>query len=180
MKKTGKVLQYYFVLFLRSILPVFIFRYPFYVIIGVFFLDAIDVEFAAKRVLTKSRYQEIDKLMDNWWYIWALVYTYFYLGQYFIFLLILFCYRIMGAIIFYKKKDRRIFLIFPNFFENAFFLIFFCKYFSWNLLLQGKIIFISLSVVFLLKIVQEYWIHIVQKSIPEDVLKIYKHNWLPE
>lgn len=179
-RKAGKIFQYYFVILLRFILPLFIFSYPLYIVIGATLLDAIDGEFAARRVLTKTRYQYIDKFMDNWWYLCVLIYSYSYFNQYFLLLLILFCYRIIGISLFYRMKKRLMLILFPNFFENAFFLIFFSTYFGWSFLLQGQMFYKSLLVVFLLKIIQEYWLHIAQKSIIEDVLKLYKHNWLPE
>lgn len=174
------MLQYFFIELLRFASPFLIFKYPLYTVIRVTLLDGLDVEFASRGVLTKMQYQRIDKFMDNWWYIWALIYSYFHLNQYFILLFGLFCYRIIGTVFFYKKRDIRIFMLFPNFYEHAFLLFLFCMYFGRNFLLQGKILYISLLVVFLLKIVQEYWLHIAEKSIVEDVLKLYKRNWLPE
>jgi hypothetical protein len=70
--------------------------------------------------------------------------------------------------------------VFPNFFENAFFLFFLATYFHWSFIVSGKVLYFSLLFVFLLKILQEYWLHIAQKSIMEDVLKLYKHRWLPD
>lgn len=154
---------------LRILLPLIVFIFPLFVTIFVSFLDAIDIEFASRRVVTKSRYQQIDKLLDTWWYFLALLFSYIYLNQYFTFLLILFIYRIFGLLIFLISNNRKILFLTPNLFENVFFLFFFANYFhNLNYLIRGDTLYFSLSIAFLLKIFQEYWIHVAQISIPED------------
>jgi hypothetical protein len=45
-------------------------------------------------------------------------------------------------------------------------------------LLDGTNIYVSLLIVFILKLLQEYWLHIADRSIVEDLFKI-KRYWLP-
>ena len=83
----------------------------------------------------------------------------------------------VGDIIFFLKNDRRIFIVFPNLFENVFYLIFFSlNYKQLNYLLDQDHFLISLTLVILLKIFQEWWIHIAQISIPEDFFG-NKRDW---
>ena len=176
-KKLVWKFSYFFIELLRLVFPVFIFSYPVYVIVATIFLDAIDGEFASQGVLSREKYQIVDKLMDNWWYIWVLFYSYFALNNFFILLLVLFIYRTIGLILFLLKKNRKIFMFFPNFFENAFFLFFFATIFSLESLIVGPNLYYSLAVVFALKILQEYWVHILKKSLVEDVFKFKWRKW---
>jgi hypothetical protein len=133
-----------------------------------FFLDIIDIEFASRRVLTLDEYERHDKALDFWWYLNTAIFSWFHLPNYKFLLLILFLFRAIGDIIFFIKNDRKIFFLFPNFFENIFFLIFFSIYFKQlNFLLNNKFILFSLSVAIIIKIFQEWWIHIALISIPE-------------
>lgn len=160
--------MYYFVVLLRIISASLIFVWPLPAIILSFFLDVIDIEFASRKVLTLSEYERYDKALDLWWYFNAMIFSWFHLPNYRFLLLILFIFRTVGEIVFFIKNDRRIFFLFPNFFENIFFLIFFSIYFrQLNFLLDRKFIFFSLSIAIITKIFQEWWVHIAQISIPE-------------
>ena len=160
--------MYYFVVLLRILAAPLVFIWPLPSIILSFFLDIIDIEFASRKVLTLSEYEKYDKALDVWWHLNIMIFSWFYLPDYKIFLLILFILRMIGNIIFFLKNDRRIFFLFPNFFENIFFLIFFSLYFKQlNFLLGREFIYFSLSIMIITKIFQEWWVHIAQISIPE-------------
>ncbi|MFA5770135.1 MAG: hypothetical protein WC894_01405 [Patescibacteria group bacterium] len=168
---------YFFIVILRILSAPLIFIWPLISIILSFFLDIIDVEFASKGVLTLEKYERYDKALDLWWYITIMAFSWFYLSDYKIILLILFALRIIGSIIFFINNNRKIFFIFPNFFENVFFLIFFSTYFKQlNILLGEKFFYFSIITVITLKIFQEWWIHIAQISIPECFFG-KKRNW---
>ena len=115
--------------------------------------------------------------MDNWWYLWALAYSYFAFNRFFILLLIFLVFRFVGLAIFLNTKRRSTFMFFPNFFENAFFLFFFATLFSLQSLIIGPNLYYSLAVAFALKILQEYWVHILKKSLVEDVFKFKWRKW---
>jgi hypothetical protein len=157
-----------------------IFNSPFFVVVTATFLDMIDGDLASQGVLSKSEYQILDKIMDNWWYLWVLIYSYFQLSNFFVFLFVLFVYRTVGFGLFLYRKNRKVFMFFPNFFENAFFLFFFVNYFGWHQLISGINLYYSLIVVFLLKLLDEYWLHVLKKSFVEDVFKFKWRKWLPE
>ncbi len=173
-------LLYWFVELIRMAAPPLIFSFPFFTVIFATFLDAIDAEFASKKVLSKRQYQEIDKTVDMWWYFWVLGYSYFYLKSFFILLLTLFIYRFVGWVLFSKSYKRKLLIFFPNFFENAFFLFFFAGYFGWAWIISGQMLYISISIVLILKLLQEYWLHVLEKSIWEDVFKLPGRNWLSD
>ena len=165
---------------LRIVLPLAIFKFPLFVVIAVSFLDWIDGDLGSQGFLSKSKYQNIDKLMDHWWYIWAIIYSYFALNNFFVFLFTLFVYRMIGFGLFLYRKKRKMFMFFPSFFENAFFLFFFVNYFGWQFLVTGINLFYSITVVFILKLLQEYWLHYLGKSFVEDIFKFKWRKWLPE
>lgn len=162
------VFLYYFVVLLRILSAPLIFIWPLLSIILSFFLDIIDIEFASRKVLTLDEYEKQDKILDLWWYLNSVIFGWFHLPYYRFLLLILFIFRAIGEVIFIIKNDRKVFFLFPNFFENIFFLIFFSVYFKQlNFLLNSQFIFFSLSVAIIAKIFQEWWIHIALISIPE-------------
>jgi hypothetical protein len=177
LKKLVWKFSYFFIELLRFVFPVFIFSYPIFTVVTTIFLDAIDAEFASQGVLSHSKYQIVDKLMDNWWNLWALAYSYFAFNSFFILLLVLLVFRFIGLAIFLNIKRRGIFMIFPNFFENAFFLFFFATFLGYGFLISGANLYYSLAVVFALKLVQEYWVHILKKSLVEDVFKFKWRKW---
>lgn len=170
-------LGFLFVEFLRAAVPIFIFSFPVYVVAGALFLDAIDAEFASQGVLSRGKYQIIDKLMDNWWNLWALAYSYFAFNNFFILLLLLLVLRFIGLIVFLNNKRRGILMVFPNFFESAFLLLFVAYTFNFGFLITGVNLYYSLAVVFALKILQEYWLHVLKKSLVEDVFRFKWRKW---
>lgn len=168
---------YFFIVILRILSAPLIFIWPLISIILSFFLDIIDIEFASKGVLTLEKYERYDKALDLWWHIIIMTFSWFYLSDYIFLLLPLFIFRIIGYAIFFIKNNRQIFFVFPNFFENVFILIFFSLNFKQlNFLLDKKYFLISILTVMILKIFQEWWIHIAQISIPEDFFG-KKRNW---
>lgn len=159
---------YYLIVILRILTAPLIFIWPFPSIILSFFLDIIDIELATRGALTLEKYERYDKALDLWWYFNVMIFSWFQLPNYRYILLILFIFRTVGEVVFFIKNDRRVFFLFPNFFENIFFLIFFSIYFKQlNFLLGREFIYFSLSIMIITKIFQEWWVHIAQFSIPE-------------
>lgn len=160
---------YFFIILLRIIFGPLILVFPLPSIILSIFLDAIDAEFA-HYVVSKKQYQLIDKLLDLWGYVFELIFALIYLN-YKIFLLFLFLWRMIGTVIFYLIKNRKIFFIFANYFENFFLVIFISKYFDVKTNIN-----LLFFIAFLTKLFQEWFLHISQKSFREDILKI-KRFW---
>ncbi|NMB84030.1 hypothetical protein GYA28_01955 [Candidatus Roizmanbacteria bacterium] len=166
------------VVVLRVFTPFFIFFQPVTISLLAFLLDVIDVEFASRRVLTKSQYQYLDKAMDFWWYVFAMVYSFVSMPQYNYLLIPLFTLRLLGEVIFYFNRNRKTFFYFPNLFENAYFIFLLGnKVPSLGFLISGDHTVYSLAVVFILKMFQEWWVHIAQISIGDDIINM-KRQWL--
>lgn len=166
--------MYYFVVILRILVAPSIFVWPLLSIILSVFLDLIDADFAHK-IMSKKLYQLIDKNLDLWWFINIIIYVFINIPEYKIYLLFLFIYRLIGQLIYYFSKNRKVLLFFPNFFEWVFILIFFGKNYFPSIL-EGKIYVLILIIIFIVKIFQEWFLHTANLSIREDFLKI-KRSW---
>lgn len=166
--------MYYFIFILRILVAPLIFIWPLLSIIVSFFLDLIDGDFAYK-VVSKKLYQIIDKNLDLWWFINIMIYSYINYPDYKIYLLILFIYRVVGQLIYYVSGNRKILLLFPNFFEWVFFLIFLGKNY-YPSIITGQTFYLILLVIFFVKIFHEWFLHVANLSIREDFFKS-KRNW---
>ena len=75
-------------------------------------------------------------------------------------------------------RVRKYLFYFPNFYENIFILIFLGTYFpKLNFLVNKSNFYLWLVIAFILKIVQEYWLHIINGSISDRVFHL-KKKWL--
>lgn len=159
--------SYYLIIVLRILVAPLILIWPLQSIILSFFLDLIDGDLAPYAV-TKINYQKIDKLLDFWVYIFELIFAWSAFPDYRILLLSLILWKLAGLIIFFLSGQRWIFIIFGNYFEAVFFVLFF------------KIVFINIPVTFLIailiKVFIEWFIHVANLSVREDILKS-KRKW---
>ena len=168
------IIIYVFIITLRIVSVPLIFVWALPAIILSVFLDLIDADFAHK-VVSKKLYQIIDKNFDLWWFINIIIYSFINYPDYKIYLLILFIYRFLGQLIYYISGNRNILLFFPNFFEWVFFLIFFGKNY-YPSIIAGQTFYLILLVIFFVKIFQEWFLHVADLSIREDLFKI-KREW---
>lgn len=108
---------------IRIILPPLIFKAPLLVSALVFIVDWVDSGFYYGARISKQTYQLIDKLLDLYWYIFSFIFLFstpeFPFKD---FLFYLFSFRLIGQLLFFKTKNEKYFLIFPNFYENIFLL----------------------------------------------------------
>jgi hypothetical protein len=153
------------VLLVRCLLPFAIFRYPLPGIIGCLVVDAIDQTVFQNFGYDPPFYQGYDKAMDV-----------FYLGIAYIATLrnwtnirafgvsrFLFFYRQVGVVAFELTQTRALLMVFPNTFEY-FFIAYEAIRTRWNpaALLRRFWIFAAAGIWILIKLPQEYWIHIAQ------------------
>ncbi len=137
-------------------LPVMFFK-PVLAMILCMFFDCIDCNvWVHKLGMTKSQYYKVDKIIDFTTYFVALLATVY--EEFFFFLLILFVYRQFGYLIQLLSKKNIVYLMFPNFFEFAFLWCFAAKYLLIEFL--GTQFIAILVFVFLIKILQEFWIYV--------------------
>lgn len=130
-------------------------------------MDVIDGDFAPYTV-TKIQYQQIDKILDFWVYIFELIFAWEVFPEFKTLLVVLILWKLIGLVIFFLTGKRWIFIIFGNYFEAAFFVIYF------------KIIFINLpitlAIAFLIKVFNEWFIHVAELSVREDFFRS-KRKW---
>ncbi|PIP62556.1 hypothetical protein COW98_03360 [Candidatus Roizmanbacteria bacterium CG22_combo_CG10-13_8_21_14_all_35_9] len=160
---------YYLIIFLRILSAPLILIWPTTAIILSFSLDVIDADFA-HYVVSKKQYQIIDKALDFWVFLYEMILAWQLFPVFRNFLLFLFLWRMIGTLIFYFTGERKLFLIFANYFENAFFVIFFRNYIP-------KInLYFLIGISFIIKLFQEWFIHVADLSVREDILKS-KRKW---
>jgi len=163
------VILYAAVVIARIVLAPLILLEPLGAIILSFFLDVVDADFACAHILKKT-YQKVDKIVDYWTYIFQMIFSFLFLTEYKYVLLGFFLWRTLGMIIFLSGKPRKIFFIFANYFENLFLFLFFATYFrNANYLLDRPFFEIILFLIFVLKIFQEWFIHIANLSVRKIV-----------
>lgn len=97
-----------------------------------------------------------------------MIYAWINFRDFRLFLLALLLWRFIGMVVFYITKNRRYFIIFGNYFENAFYVIFF------NFIVINFVF--TLITVFAFKLFQEWFIHVADLSVREDIFK-KKRNW---
>ena len=106
-----------------------------------------------------NTYQVFDKVLDFYGYCFALAYS--RPSPIFGILLFFFLLRAVGTAIFLIKRDRKIFSLFPNIFENLFVVYLLTLGFpSLNLLLEGARLYPTLLILSAITIVREYFLHI--------------------
>jgi len=164
---------------LRIFFPITIFYIPLIAIISSLLLDTFDAEFASRSSICHSKYEIIDKILDFWWYFWILIFSLVYFKGFIFLLFILFIYRAIGTVLFLRTKKRYLLFIFPNLFENVFLLLFATRYYHWvKFITQDNILYFIIGIS-LLKLIQEFWLHIAKISIRKDIFKIKTH-WRSE
>ncbi|MCL4364231.1 hypothetical protein M1328_03270 [Patescibacteria group bacterium] len=160
---------YWLIILVRVLFAPLILIWPTTAIIVSFSLDLFDGDLAPLAV-SKKQYQEIDKAADFWVYIFEMILGWQMFPAFRIFLLFLFAWRLIGTVIFYATGERHLFLVFGNYFENAFFVIFFRNY------LPKININILFALAFAVKAFQEWFLHVAKLSFREDILG-KKRNW---
>lgn len=148
-----------FVTFMRLTGYVYIFFNP---ILGIFlsmFLDVLDWFILSFGRIKREDYDRIDKPLDYIQYLFLIPILFNTpIFNFYIFLLL---YRTFGYIFVRLTKNEKLFIFFPNFAEYYALAYLLINEYDINLSLYSFELFISL---FLLKIFQEYWIHIKPNS----------------
>ena len=156
-----------FVILLRLIIPLLIFRRPLLGGVASVLLDAVDANIVRIMGGTFPNYQPLDKCLDTYYLFFELVVS---LGwdhklakQTSV---ILFLYRVAGVVLFEITNTRVYLFFFPNLFEYffLFFLIFKSRYFDSNKVNSWSKIVLILVLLYILKLPQEYLLHYKQVS----------------
>lgn len=150
---------------IRLVLPFFVFTFPFYATLNVFFWDMIDSIFYRQAKINKWIYEIIDKNLDFIWYIVSLVYAYLSGFPYIGIFVALLVFRLIGQILYFTTRNEKYFIYFPNLYENIFILLVFIRTFPGIGINVGTIRFwLVVLVVELIKIVQEIVVHSREKD----------------
>jgi len=150
----------------RFIVPLSIPRFPLPGILASLVLDAVDQTiFQQFPGLDLTRYQNYDKALDIYYLTIAYISTLRNWKNYFAFQVgrFLFYWRLVGVALFELTQLRVLLLIFPNTFE--YFFIFYETYrLRWDPRLMSKKLIIGAAALIwvVIKLPQEYWIHIAQ------------------
>ncbi len=178
MDGSGDLVIFWLIVALRVLVPLTIPRFPLPGIVAALVLDAIDQTlFQSLTNLQLDGYQGYDKALDiyylaiayvstlrNWMNQWA-----FRISRF------LFYYRLVGVVLFEIFQLRWLLLLFPNVFEY-FFIFYEVVRLRWNpQRLSPRSLFGAAALIWIvIKLPQEYWIHIAQL----DVTDIVKENLL--
>ncbi len=166
MTETSDLLVFWAIIAARFLVPLAIPRYPLPAIVGALILDMIDQTiFQRFTNLPLEGYQGYDKSLDVYYLAIAYISTLrnwtnlfaFKLGRF------LFYYRLVGVALFELTQLRPLLLIFPNTFEY-FFIFYEAVRLRWNpvRLTKRKLIGTAAFIWIVIKLPQEYWIHIAQ------------------
>lgn len=165
-----------FVEVVRFIAPLFIFLNPVIVSIIAFSFDVLDGPIAIQLNFSWKKYNLLDKIMDNWWYLFIVL----YMRQtplYPVFIL-LWAYRIVGTLLVLKNHQESTYLYFPNILEWFFYIFLLFQLLNGLptfYLLPVQIIIFATSV--LISVLVEWSVHIEKKSRIATGLLGVKMNW---
>jgi len=154
----------YLVISLRLIVPFSIFKFGLWGVLASILADWIDFDtlllgnIRVDQPKLTPYYQKFDKALDSFYltFIAILVLNKFSHPISTI-CLVLYIYRMLGFILFEITKNRKFFVIAPNFFENFCLVILFFSKFS--LEINYKSLFLPVLLSFIVKMLQEIFIH---------------------
>lgn len=172
-------LGFIIIILLRIAAPFLVFSNVLFTIVSVLFLDIIDGLHASRGGIRRRVYQNIDKAVDLLWYIVMLAYIYSSneMEKYTILLTLLFAFRLLGILLFWATGIRKLLFVFANFYENIFILIVLGVFVPGLEFIVSESLFpFSIVVAVVLRIIQEYFAHIVTYSFTERFLRI-KMYW---
>ncbi len=156
-----------FVILLRLIIPLLIFRRPLLGGVASISIDAFDANIVHLMGGTFPSYQQIDKFLDTYYlfleFVVSLAWDHKIAKQTSV---ILFLYRVVGVILFEVTNARVFLLLFPNLFEYFFllYLVFKRRCFDSNKVDSWSKIALILVLLYILKLPQEYLLHYQQVS----------------
>jgi hypothetical protein len=163
----------------RFVLPLFIPRYPLPAIIGCLVLDGVDQTVFQAFGYDPPGYQGYDKAMDVYYLAIAYLATMrnwanlgaFRVGRF------LYFYRLIGVVAFELLQLRALLLIFANTFEY-FFIAYEAVRSRWSTLRFSLHWWIGAAALIwvLVKLPQEYWIHVAQLDVTDA---LSEHAWAP-
>jgi hypothetical protein len=171
-----EMLIFWAVVLSRLLVPLLIPRYPLPAVLAALVLDGVDQTiFQVFTNLPLDGYQSYDKALDIYYLTIAYISTMrnwanlpaFQVSRFLIY------YRLVGVVAFELSQMRALLLIFPNTFEY-FFIFYEAVRARWNPLRMSKrlVIGAAAAIWIVIKLPQEYWIHVAQLDVT-DMVKQY-------
>ncbi len=157
----------------RFLLPLLIPFYPLPAIIACLLLDGVDQTiFQVFTNLPLDGYQSYDKALDIYYLTIAYISTFrnwingfaFQISRFLLY------YRLVGVVLFELTQLRALLLIFPNTFEY-FFIWYEAVRVFWDVrkLSRRTILIAAAAIWIVIKLPQEYWIHIAQRDVTDTI-----------
>lgn len=173
MGEASDLLVFLVVLGLRLFVPLLIPKFPLPAIITALVLDGIDQTiFQRYTDLDLTNYQSYDKALDIYYLTIAYLSTFrnwenlaaFRMSQF------LYFFRLAGVTLFEFTQARAMLLLFPNTFEY-FFIFYEAVRLRWNPVRMGAALVIGAAgaIWVFIKVPQEYWIHIAQLDVTDEL-----------
>ena len=158
---------------LRFLLPLLIPFYPLPAIIACLLLDGVDQTiFQVFTTLPLDSYQSYDKALDIYYLTVAYIATFRNWMNGFAFQVsrFLLYYRLVGVMLFELSQVRALLIIFPNTFEY-FFIWYEAVRLLWDPRKLSRVAIVSATafIWIVIKLPQEYWIHIAQRDVTDTI-----------
>jgi hypothetical protein len=169
---------YFLVLLARIIFAVLVFTNPLLATFFSVFLDTFDADFACNQTFSQNTYELVDKAIDYFWYTLILVFVTINFPHLFLIFLSLFLLRTVGTIFFAYTQNRLYLFLFPNLFENIFILLVLGSYVNFlGFAIQGTYLYIFVAIAIILKLLQEWFLHVKKLSFRENLFKLPSRQW---
>ncbi len=173
MNDTTDLLIFGFVVALRFLVPLWIPRFPLPVIITALIIDGVDqTVFQTFTDLDLTNYQSYDKALDIYYLAIAYLATFRNWENLFAFQLSRFLYyfRLVGVVLFEATHLRAMLLFFPNTFEY-FFIFYETVRLRWRPSRMAPVVVLGAGAAIwvFIKVPQEYWIHIAQLDVTDEL-----------
>lgn len=153
---------------LRILVPFSIFFHPVAATAASIILDSLDGYMGFRAGMTHRGYHTYDKLMDYWWYMFILLYSVDL--SIFPVIFILFVYRTAGQIVSLTLQKRSMLFWFPNILEHFFIAYLLATIFPIMApLVSDRLQPLALSICFAIAMTREYWLHVKNKSVTQDI-----------
>lgn len=173
MSDTSDLIIFGLVLGLRLFVPFFIPRFPLPAIIACLVIDGVDQTIFQKYTdIDLTNYQSYDKALDIYYLAIAYLATFRNWDNFAAFEVSRFLYyfRLVGVLLFEASHLRAFLLFFPNTFEY-FFIFYEAVRLRWNPVRMGStlVVIAASAIWFGIKVPQEYWIHIAQLDVTDEL-----------
>lgn len=160
---------------IRLIAPFFIFFCPVPATIANVLLDMLDGIIFDHAGISRISYDQVDKFLDLYWYGFIMIYLIINRNDipFFYIFLFLFCWRILGGLLYYFIHSRSFFFFFPNAFEPLFWLYLLSVGTGWFDMSKGLVMGICITLVLAIKLPLEYLMHIKNADITNALSQVF-------